>query len=436
MKTHGVADRFCPVRSMSKQVLRTSRAQCARFTFCAEYQRLPPPFANQIQAAEEIVARLADPNVVLVTLWGLTQSGKTGTITEVVFQGIQRLPFTVPVSHVYFFTGMNDADLFLQWRRRTPAALAHVYKQSDLRGDKGGALAQELSRKRNVLLIVDECHYGAHADNAVATVFRQAGFKDVPTLVQRNIKILQVSATPDGVLYDSTEWGVHHATVFLSPGGGYTGVSDLLTSGRLRQFTPLLDKKNMDGMMRMITSFRDPRYHVVRLCSKISEYNFIFSRLAKACQKYKVLFREHNYHTCTADINRRYLRRPPRRHTVLVIKETLRAGKTLYKRHLGVLVDRPTARAANDSTLLQGLCGRLTGYDVEPDSVVYTNVDSVVRYLKIRESGPLANGVKWNSNTTSWSRRQKTTLSKKTHLHRSFYTFSPELAMGETKKKK
>ena len=77
---------------MSKQVLRTSRAQRERFAFCAEYQRLPPPFANQIQAAEEIVARLADPNVVVVTLWGLTQSGKTGTITEVVFQGIQRLP--------------------------------------------------------------------------------------------------------------------------------------------------------------------------------------------------------------------------------------------------------------------------------------------------------------------------------------------------------
>jgi hypothetical protein len=93
------------------------------------------------------------------------------------------------------------------------------------------------------------------------------------------------------------------------------------------------------------------------------------------------------------------LKKTPRKHTFIFIKEMLRCAKTLDKRHLGVMYERFNT-AADDSSVIQGLVGRLTGYDYNGVSVCYTNVESVLKYERMWKSGFEDKGVEWRSSTT------------------------------------
>ncbi len=56
------------------------------------------------------------------------------------------------------------------------------------------------------------------------------------------------------------------------------------------------------------------------------------------------------------------LSKQPQKHTFIFIKEKLRCAKTLCKTYLGIFYERYT-KSPNDSTIIQGGLGRLTGYD-------------------------------------------------------------------------
>ena len=73
------------------------------------------------------------------------------------------------------------------------------------------------------------------------------------------------------------------------------------------------------------------------------------------------------------------LKNEPFRHTFIFIKEMLRCSKTLIKTHIGICYDRWT-QSPNDTTVLQAFLGRLTGYDVPNDVILYTNIDVIEKY--------------------------------------------------------
>ena len=68
-------------------------------------------------------------------------------------------------------------------------------------------------------------------------VFNAAKLNDKQYLYENDIKIIELTATPNGTLYDSKNWG--NASKVLEPGSGYTSCFDLKKRGRVRQFKDL-----------------------------------------------------------------------------------------------------------------------------------------------------------------------------------------------------
>ena len=57
----------------------------------------------------------------------------------------------------------------------------------------------------------------------------------------------------------------------------------------------------------------------------------------------------------------------------------------------------------NDSSILQGSFGRLTGYDDNGDSICFTNIPSLENFIKLWDNNmEFVEGIKWDSNTTNF----------------------------------
>ena len=79
----------------------------------------------------------------------------------------------------------------------------------------------------------------------------------------------------------------------------------------------------------------------------------------------------------------------------------LRCAKTLIKINKGVSYERYSI-SPDDTTIIQGLVGRDTGYDNNGISICYTNIPSIEKYEKLWESGFEDKTIRWNSKTTKY----------------------------------
>jgi hypothetical protein len=98
------------------------------------------------------------------------------------------------------------------------------------------------------------------------------------------------------------------------------------------------------------------------------------------------------------DINE-YLKKKPEENTIIFIKEKLRCSKTLYKKYLGIIYERHT-KSPDDAVIIQGLLGRITGYDDNIKSKCFTNINSIDKYNKLWDSNFENKKVDWKSKTT------------------------------------
>ena len=124
---------------------------------------------------------------------------------------------------------------------------------------------------------------------------------------------------------------------------------------------------------------------------------------------FKSVFNDNNIKYCTYDgdsdiydINDKYLKVEPQKHTFIFIKEKLRCAKTLHKQHLGILYDRYTKSSPDDAVIIQGLLGRATGYDDNGETVIFTNLDSIKKYQQLWDTNFEDKSVKWKSKTTKF----------------------------------
>ncbi len=378
-------------------------------------------FSNQETTAQKIM-NLLSLDTILITLWGLTQSGKTGVINAVSKLWLKSDANFDP-KNIYFFMSLSDTSLFSQWKKRTPTSVHKNMAKSV--GIK--KIISSIRGKKNVLIFIDECHYGAKTKSVLGKAFKDAGLKDLDYLVTNNIKIVQVSATPDGVLIDSLRWGEHHKKVFHSPGANYIGFEKLKSRGQIKEYTFLKTLIDICALISSIRSFSTARYHLIRAPSvrKDGAYENLKRELNVWCKSEGWNFEEENSKIRTERKNRgakvesllndSYLNTHPATHTIILIKGDLTAGKTLIKKHLGVIYDRKTG-TVNDSFLIQGLAGRVCGYPdndkLPEDAILFTNCNTINKYID------LSNGkqVPWRSTTTKPIKGFKT-KSLGTHQH-------------------
>lgn len=369
-----------------------------------------PLYPQQKACAKQILSFLQDRHVINILVTALTQAGKTGAMSAII-QNYVKVPHKnyIDIQNIYIITGLSSKDWKLQTKQRMPDSLqARIYHRDNLLTK----FVPDVIGRKNVLIIMDEIHVASKIKQTICKAFHQAGLQDKNNLLQNDVKLIQFTATPNGNAFDISDWGAHSRKVRMDNGAGYTSCFDLLKDNRIRQFQDLecvdsttqkvnktLLAQHFTTLKKVVCSFPNPRYHIIRIC-KGKQGGIIANNFRQQFLPYKYYFWDH-FHSSqrVIDINNT-LSIMPEKHTFIFIKEKLRCAKTLNKQYLGVLYER-YVDDPDDSVIIQGLVGRMTGYDDTPtrDSVCFSNIQTIQRYEQLWNSD-FSPDMEWRSSTT------------------------------------
>ena len=372
-------------------------------------------FNNQKKCSKLIVKKLCDRKILNVMVYALTQSGKTGTMISLLKNYIKKN--IIPIENLYVITGLSSKEWVNQTKNRMPKCLSErIFHGNNLKKK----FVNDIQGKKNVLIIIDEIQIAAKEGQLLHEAFNNAGFYNKETLLEKDIKFIEFTATPDGNILDQMDWGKHSSKINMKSGRNYTSCFKLLKKGRVKQYKNLcgydkdtgavdatLIEQNFEELKKIINKYNKPRYHIIR-----SPNGKLIDVVINNFQNYFGNIKFHKYYSEgeIENINE-LLIQEPNQHEFIFIKEKLRCSKTIFKKNLGVAYERYT-KYPDDAVIIQSLLGRLTGYDDNKETLIYTNIDSVKKYEKLWKSDFEDKTINWKSKTTK--RKNKILISKGT----------------------
>lgn len=360
---------------------------------------------NQEIIASKVVNAFKNKQIINIMVVSKTQSGKTGSMCATIKQYLEDPSNLIPIGNIYIITGLSSCEWKEQTKERLPEGI-RVYHRCEL----PNTFVDEITNNKNILIIMDEIQVAAKKGQTIYKTFKSAGLLDKATMYKNDVKILEYTATPDGTIYDLMKWNDASAKILADVGEGYVSAYNLLESGRVKQFKELCGYnketgqtdeavfKNIREIKDDIDNYETPLYHIIRTRNGTDQTFTLanFKKIFNIEKKYD--FITYDGESGIEDINQ-ILMTQPENHTFIFIKEMLRCAKTLTKRFIGILYDRYN-KNPDDSTIIQGLSGRDTGYDNNGISICYTNIDSIERYEQLWRSGFGDTTIMWNSKTT------------------------------------
>lgn len=377
--------------------------ECDRREFRAQLERMELLETIKIHQNQHDIAKKVHEAVLCndcETLYTMvlaeTQSGKTGSMLEVIKRAIEYC--STPPKNIFIMTGLSSTE----WKEQTQSRFPDIMKDNIFHNnDVEGKLEISLRGKQNVLIIIDEMHMAAKETQTIAKTFRNCNLDSPEFMFENQIRIVEYSATPDGTLRDRLHLQERSKILMAEPGQGYVGPFQLLDRGSVFQAKDLSDKSNVAELhSHIMSSFGKPKYHIIRVFTqkkKKEQISLNFDELACIGG-----FDTKTYQQKDGDIVdlNDLLSTPPTRHTFILIKDMLRCAKTLVKTNIGVVYER-LAKSVNDTAIIQGLLGRMTGYDVPDDISVFTNIETIERYRQLWDTDFDIEKVRWNSNTSN-----------------------------------
>ena len=365
-------------------------------------------YENQKTCGEAVRNIFNNKSIINCLVYGMTQTGKTGCMTALI--QYFTLSNNIPIDNIYIITGLSDTEWKKDTQNRMPASInLRVFHRGNFKKFK-----EYITDKRNCLIIMDEIQIACKENQTIHKTFKECGFYDLDFLLEKDIKLIQFSATPDGNMNDILDWKHHSAKVQLEPGKGHYGAKQAIDQKRVKQFK---DLTNIDHVKELKTTidenFKGPRYHLVRVPNK-RENKDGTNNQSKVMSNVKKVFGE-NY-----EYNKNYLKEKkgdindilkikPLKHTFIFYCEILRCAKTQDKKYIGISYERYVPNP-DDSSIIQGSFGRLTGYDDNGDSICYTNKSSLKNYIKLwKDDMDFKKGTVWNTKTTHYNEKDDIT---------------------------
>lgn len=339
-------------------------------------------YDNQINAAKKII-ELFDNGKYYVQLQAQMQSGKTGTCLFTLFKMMHKYN-----TNGYILSGMSDIDLKKQWKNKIKE-----HSEDYIAGEKRNIVKKfnnlikkledsiyfnndlknltNLEDLRNSILIIDEIHYGAREYSQLSNVFKTLGIEDIllgktcSKLIEYNIKIISVSATRavEDSMYNNLAkhpeiqnvWG----RVYMNPGDGYKGIIDYYNNNNI---IPSLNftEENKAKITEILMSYKPQKKYMIFRChnKKLEYLENIFVNLKIPIIKYD------QNHTDMFDETE------PTEFSVVIIKGKFRLGKELNKKYICAVYET-SEKTIKDDTLLQGLLGRVCGYNIKETIDIY-----------------------------------------------------------------
>jgi hypothetical protein len=402
--------------------------------FKCNYKKLKrknPIYPNQIETADKMVENFKNRQKIIQMIIGKTQSGKTGCMIEFIYK------FTnenlIPMNNIYIITGLSSKEWETQCRQRFPESIKHIYHNGQLNKFK-----LDVEGKQNILIIIDEAHVACLKKQTINTIFLELNWK-LDYMMENDIKLVQFSATPDGILFalKHPKWPREHFCVeIMKSGQNYYGAKEMNMKGKLKPYLDIYGRSGKNNewitnkeeeiyeniheiLNTALTEFEEPKYLIFRIRrgkENIYKENIINTIEQNLLSYEKDKFDIDNIHEYTLDGNVedicQLLNNKPKKFTFILVKEKLKCAKSLeyldgneylnVKLNIGVMVER-FVKKTNDSFIIQGLLGRLCGYE-EHEAICFTNLETIYKYENLYDanfSDEILNQILWNSNSTT-----------------------------------
>lgn len=355
-------------------------------------------FWSQRAKGLEIAELMTHSDIDHVLLYAPTQSGKTGVALSTAFY--TQMPHIyanigIPFENIYVITGLSSNEWKTQTRERFPPDMAsrilHLWdirpaphgpaaEQPDIRPE----LKEELMKKKNVLFIVDEMHIAAQKNQTLFVFLRELGLTSHDDFTSRNVKMLHISATPEGSWERFQQsWKGHCVLTHMipHPKSTYIGLKQLLQNGQIRQSSDLCAQlpsgadgtsiptpecvKHIVDIHTQLQSYDVPKFHIIRAGNTTtSKKDGTVNRLGMIRENITYVFsdilgmkmmpewngdlpEEETLPTnCFAFIHRatggsstwieELVKNTPKCHTIILLKQEARCAVTIDKSHLGI----------------------------------------------------------------------------------------------------
>ena len=271
-----------------------------------------------------IVSKLVTPECSLLTFTAMMQWGKTGTILKVIYDLCVNKH--INPNKVVIITGMSDNDWKDQTKERMFCSFANnVFHRSQLKQPRVRDLFTDMS---DALVVLDECHVATAVGQSISSLFATHNITHT-TCVEKNINIIQTSATPDGCLIDASVWNpINHQKVCVIDYDGYRGFQQIIDDGCIRKLEKLDNDAAFGRLFTDINSFTEPRYHIIRN-SKTSYGKRVSSHIQFWAEENGYAIKHYDSSGQKNITPNDISNIQPQVHTIIFIKNTLRAAKNI-----------------------------------------------------------------------------------------------------------
>ena len=366
-------------------------------------------YPNQHVAQKEILEHfMRDMRYVL--LRADVQSGKTGVyhlLIDVMFSlGL--------IKQAYIICGSNETVLLNQCKKDIVA----YHKGKDYMDKIHVIFRQDFSKNtmvmKETLIVADETHLVQDVNQTLHHFLKKHGVSMAGTtqkMKDDSIYILSVDATPfaeeSAMIYGNS---LPKARVILENGDGYYGPQNYYADRRVHEVFDLSLSHNQESFKSLIER-QVKKYILIRTGKKNKQFNHIMSCI-KSCNV-PILHYTSEFEKSTVQIAitkdeatehfEKYgtripsLEQEPERTTVVLVDGRLRCGKRVCKNFIGFVWE--SSPNANTDTIIQGLFGRMCGYDLSdnkpdiyiPERIIKMPIKKVInmceleRYLDKRQ---------------------------------------------------
>ena len=337
-------------------------------------------YENQRNTALHIVD-LFISGILAITLIAQPQVGKTGCILSILMEFCINSILCTQYSNIYVITGMSDTD----WEEQTKNSFLPLFRRNVIHRSNLHKYIDQLKNLTNGLICIDESHFGSGKHQTISKELKLAGLLNLDTIMENNIKILFISATPGAILDDVViSMGDYHQKVILNPPISYVGFRKLLENENMIE-TMDIDINIISDIWQIISNRwgDNPKFHIFRIT--YTKYTEVFNLFHKFNNDNDNLFSilEHNSHDRQ---EKDFMDTKPDEHTFVFIKGFWRASKQLNDTYVGIAYESPTDNP-DTNTISQGLSARLLGNDKQTPSnvspLIFTHINSILQYLKL-----------------------------------------------------
>jgi hypothetical protein len=330
------------------------------------------PFSNQRDAGNKIYNIFTQSNIRYTLLRADVQSGKTGVYQYLIRKMLDR----GIIDRAYIVCGSHELELIKQCNKDI----------NDWHPERNNGEVQVIFRQdfdkvkmniRRALIVVDETHLVMDADQTLSKFLQRPEHGltlkgTVPEMQQNATFILSVDATPFVELSAMEHEDSHpKKLVRLENGPGYFGPLHYLRQELIQETFDFRDERFIQLVERFPQKYFLIRiaginghltHHLRQICEDRFDIVHFTSDHEKGSQQFVLTQDE-------ADAFYETYRRPilcletaPPRTTIVIVDGRLRCGKRLHKNHIAVVWE--TSQSADTDVILQGLLGRVSGYNV------------------------------------------------------------------------